>query len=662
MDGVQQEDQGEELKLRIYYGPAFSTLEFPDGRLPIDFGEHFTVANPDYKPEYENPDDPTPMEFEFFDHENSVIHTGLVYAAVEWARCRGLEVELIDFPFDLWRGDEVVEVPIDIVPGVMLRTYQIEAAQTCLSRWRGVVEIATGGGKTEVAIALVLVLKKPQTIFMCPDKLSLDGMYERFTLRGFKPFEEVGRYGDGHDDLDTEPAVLISTVQSLYSGLKRNDRRVVERLASCELFIADECHHKATAWSWKAVGKHCGAHRRIGLSATPYKTAKSRFNPSYLHGHDSWLTGLIGDTIFYLPAVELQKSGDLAKCQVIGFEAARGTQSLTNKWHDVYEAGVVNNEGRNRQIATLAANLADMGRKPLISVTRLEHGRIIQRMLLRGFGVYAACSYGQGMTYVPKIVAEDTETPYEEIPVYERKLTKEELAKGKEPKLLGYEPEFVQIPSDVCVKALIKTGVVMVLIGSSVYDESQDIPDLTDLINAAGGKAEQRLWQKVGRVLRLDGTNSIAWIWEPWDTNHYYLRNHSRKRLAALQQQGFPIYGDWSFARIFHDHRLRDYTVKEVSMKYDKLSVTTAMTIPLPRPEYSNIKPAVTLSATLEEGDDPLACSNRLAAITMAIFYQEAWREAQEQGAMLNAGAGYTGLFARAQEYLNQFLAGGESA
>lgn len=97
-------------------------------------------------------------------------------------------------------------------------------------------------------------------------------------------------------------------------------------------------------------------------------------------------------------------------------------------------------------------------------------------------------------------------------------------------------------------------------------------------------------------------------------------------------------------------------------MKYDKLSVTTAMTIPLPRPEYSNIKPAVTLSATLEEGDDPLACSNRLAAITMAIFYQEAWREAQEQGAMLNAGAGYTGLFARAQEYLNQFLAGGESA
>lgn len=651
-----------ELKLRIYYGPVFCVLEFPDGRLPIDFAEHFTVPNPDYNQEYVDPLNPPPSEFEFFDDRQSQIYTGLVYAAVDWARGRKLDVELIDFPFDLWKGDvEIPEVPIDIVPGVMLRGYQREAVETCLRRHRGVVEIATGGGKTEIAIALTLVLGKPSTIFVCPDASSLDGMYDRYIRRGFKPFEEVGRLGDSNDDLDDEPAVLISTIQSLYSGLKRGDRRVIQRLRDCELFIADECHHKATAWSWKTVAAFCNAHRRIGLSATPYKNPANRFKPEQLHGHDSWLTGLIGDTIYHLPATELQSTGDLKNCLVIGFEAARGPEPVSSQWHDVYDAGVVQNDGRNRQIATLAANLADMGRKPLVSVTRLEHGRILQRLLHRAFAVPAACSYGQGVTIVPTELAETQGLEYEAVPVYEKERVKDEDgAWATVQKIVGYEDEFALIPSDVCVKALIRTGVVKVLIGSIIYDESQDIPELTDLINAAGGKAQQRLWQKVGRVLRLDGTNSVAWIWEPWDTTHEYLHRHSSKRLAALQDQGFPLLADWGFARIFHTHRLRDYTIRETSMKYDKLTVSTCMTIPLE--QYVGIKPSVTLSATLEDGDDPLACSQQLASLTMAIFYQEAWREATEQAAMrqgaAQSGNGWTGFFQRAEAYLNQFLGG----
>lgn len=645
-------DAEETLKLRVHYGSAFCTLEFPDARMPVDFDRAFTVDNPEYKVEYVNPDDPVPMEYKFFDSENSYIYTGLVYAAVEWAKQRGLEVELVGFPFDIWEGDVVEEIPPDLIPGMVLRDYQCEAIRECVGRWRGVIEIPTGSGKTEVAIGTILALNKPKTIFLAPGVDSMDGMYERFIARGFIAGKDVGRYGDEIDDIDAEPAVLISSVQSLYSGIKKSDQRVLTRLRECELFIADEVHHKATALSWKVVAVFCGANRRIGLSATPYKREESRFNPTLLHGHDSWVVGLIGDTLYYKPAVELQAAGTLAKCQVVSFQTAK-VRSFSDKWSEVYSTCIVQNQGRNFQIALLAANLADMGRRPLISVTILEHGRRLQWILYYQLGVLSACSYGQGVTYIPKALADALGLAYEGIPVYDKRLTVKERKAGKQPKIKGYETDFVQIPEDVCVRALVRKGIVNVLIGSSIYDESQDIPSLTDLINAAGGKAPQRQKQRVGRILRNDGTNTVAWIWEPWDSSHYYLTNHSRKRIQTLQQQGFPLFGDWGFASIFYSARLKDVTFKDVDMKYDKLSITTSMTIPLP--QYANVKPSITLSATLEEGDDPIACADKLSALTMAMFYREAWRLVQEQGSLAQGGGGYQAFWARATEFLNQF-------
>lgn len=618
----------EDLFVLIEYGPSFSTIHFPDPRMPMDFQQAFTVTNPDYRPEYLDPMNPVPEFVEFFDSENNFIYTGLVYAAVDWCQKRGIDVKLEGFPFDMWKGDEPPEIPIDLIPGILLRGYQQDAIAACVARWRGVVEVATGSGKTEVAIGLILHLNNPKTVFVCPDAASQAGMYSRFVQRGFEPMSDVGLYGDNSDHLDEDPSVLISTIQSLYSGVKRNDRRVLERLQSCELFIVDEVHHKATAFSWKAVGAMCHAHRRIGLSATPYKSDNSRKNPTYLHGHDSWITGLVGDTIYYLPAKDLQKSGALQRCEVVSFEAAR-TRVFSDRWHDVYQHGIVDNIGRNNQIALIATNLVDMGRRPLISVEKLNHGRQIQKILYYAYGIPSACSYGQGVTYLPEDVAAKEGLAYEGIPVYDRP----PKSKGKtKPKIVGYEKDFVQVPDDTNVRDLVERRVINVLIGSRIYDESQDIPVLTDLINAAGGKAAQRFRQKVGRVLRLDGTNSVSWIWEPWDSCHHYLKNHSKKRLQVAQEQGFPVVADWSFARIFHTHRLKDLTCKEVDMKYDKLTVRTEMTIPMGN--YSSIRPGVSLTATLEEGDDPITCSDQLAAITLAAFYREAWRQGQNLGAM----------------------------
>ncbi len=650
-----EEQEGERLKLRIHYGPAVSFVEFPDGRMPIDFAEDFTTANPDYRPEYQDPDNPKPECFSFFFPEESLLYTGMVYAAKAWAVKNGLDCELIDFPVDMWEGDDQeYNCPLDILKGLELRDYQQCAVEIAAKRWRGIVELPTGSGKTEIAIALVLLLKKPKTLFVCADVAGMNEMVSRFTDY-FEIRTGVGRLGDDINELEYNPTVLISNVQSLYAAVKRSDTNTLDFLQECDLLIMDEVHSLATAPSWQNIAVWCYADRRIGLSATPYKKEVNRFNPTVLHGHDSFLTGLLGDTLIHVPAIELQRRGYLLDCQVISFQAARGELPHSNQWREVYEKGIVNNIPRNNQIAMLTTNLVDMGRTPLVSIVEREHGRIIQRLLHYNYGVTSICSYGSGDSFVPLSVAEAEGLAYEGIPVYDRPLNRTDKKRTKPknykpPKIVGYEPDFVQIPGDTNVKDLMSRHVVGALVGSRIYDQTQNIPVLTDLINAAGGKQPQRFRQKVGRTLRLDGTNTIAWIWEPWDESHYYLRNHSKKRLEASREQGFPVLADWAFARIFTVNRLRDYTIGHIDMKYDKLTVTTGMTIGMNDGSFSSIKPSASLSAILEEGDDPMACSQQLSALTMAIFYQEAWRQESQMRSIQAHG-----VPASCEGYINGF-------
>jgi hypothetical protein len=610
-----EEPEGERLSIRIHYGPAVSTVEFPDGRLPFDFAEDFTVVNPDYRPEYQDPDNPKPEAFSFFFPEESMLYTGMVYAARAWAEKRGLGCELVDFPVDMWEGEGVeYYCPSDILNGLTLRDYQCKAVELAANRWRGIVELPTGSGKTEIAIALVLLLNRPKTLFICADVAAVDEMFIRFADY-FEARTGVGRLGDKTDELEHNPTVLISNIQSLYSAVKRNNAEVMEFLQTCDLLIMDEVHSLATAPSWQRVALWCYADRRIGLSATPYKREESRFEPTDLHGHDSFLTGL----------------------------TPRGETPHSAQWREVHQKGITENAPRNFQIALLATNLADMGRKPLVSVVEREHGRVIQRILYYTYGVTSVCSYGSGDAFVPEFIAEAEGLDYEPISVYDRPLNKTDRARRKPkgykpPKVVGHEPDFVHLAETPNMRDFMARGVVGVLIGSRIYDQTQNIPVLTDLINAAGGKQPQRFRQKVGRTIRPDGTNIIAWIWEPWDETHYYLRNHSRRRLSVSGEQGFPILSDWRFGRIFTTHRLRDYAIREVTMQYDKLTVSVGMTIPGPPGEFSSIKPAISLSATLEEGDDPMACSQQLSALAMAIFYQEAFRQEHQMGSIRHHG------------------------
>jgi hypothetical protein len=609
------------------------------------------VRNPDFDANTMDPDE-VPPHCEFFEKDEGLIFTGLAGMFLVWAKQRKYSVELEGWPCDPVEGwtTTLPEVDPNILPDIVLKPHQVDAIRKALKYGRGILEIATGGGKTEVAIALTRILGTPRTLFLVPDCSAMHQMYQRCLKRGFSE-GEVGRLGDALYEMDR--TVIIAVINSAYSGIKTKDPVILEFLETCELFIADEVHHQATAITWQIVATQCKAERRFGLSGTPYKDAASRFNPHYIHPYDSFLTGLLGPTLVYVPPERLQEMGELAPCTVVSFPAG-GEEVRTgailnswmakNVWRKAYKLGIVENEDRNKRICLLAANISEMGGFPLVSVEALEHGRNIQRTLWEEYGIPSVCSYGSAARFIPKAIAEQLNLPFEEIPVYDKPPTLKNKKAKKPSKQVGVEEGYVQISGRVDIFWHIQRGDLKVLIGSRIYDEAMDVPFLSDLINAAGGKAEQRFRQKVGRVLRRADGKGVARIWEPWDTCHSILMKHSSSRLDSASGQGWPVHSaqelllDWMY-----DIRASQLALGEkVTMRETEIEICVSLTVPVntgdPTDRFCCIKPSVSVRAELEKGDSLDECMKKLSTRVKAHFMMEASRQAQTLGEFKRKG------------------------
>lgn len=629
------------------YGPTTSTLEIQDPGVREDLYRDFCVQNPEYDPEVpEGSPQYRPSFFEFYNKLESTLPTGLFRVLSKWASARGIPVLWEGAPFDLHEGrSDFTPVDPSILPGVTLRDYQVDAVNACLRYCRGVVEAATGAGKSELFMAMVRHLGTPRTLMVVPDTAAMYEMYRRFLLRGFTK-DEVGLIGDSEKEYGRQ--VTVAVINSLYSGVKKNRGPVLQVLEECQLLVTDETHH-LPASSWLAVAGRCGADYRIGLSGTPYESDNPR---DELHYSDSWITAALGPPLVQIPPRVLQARGFLTKCEVIPF-GAKSSPVRVNFWNVVYSRGVVNNPGRNLQVATIAANLSDQGRVPLVSVERLEHGRVIQNLLWK-FGVVSACSYGDGTIFVPLSFAQEQSLDYESIPVLKPRKRKGR-GKGEPPEVVGYERDFVQIPQEVDIRKFLLEGGIKVLVGSRIYDECLDIPFLTDLINASGGKAHQRWRQKMGRTLRLFPGKSMARIWDPYDRSHFFLTNHSKKRLEVARREGYPVNDDWVLPCIYSSVRLKDLNLpRSSSVKETELEVKMEITIPINASgggkDYVFIKPGVSLKASLEAGDDVIKCEEILANRVKALFLREAVRQSAAAGRIFSVG-----FEKAAQEFLASF-------
>jgi len=389
---------------------------------------------------------------------------------------------------------------------IHLRPYQEEAVAKALTNmqfgtwWpRGVLQVATGGGKTEMAADIIAMTDRP-TIFLVHRQDLQTQAIKRFQKYNL----DVGK-------LDTigNQTVTVTTIQSLMSwdmdfqkyyvnsegeDVERDDdwleakegmqeRRELDikiQLQKIEQVFIDEAHLVASKMEriglfGAALQLMPNAYMRWGLTATPFMREQL---------HDWMLEGGTGDVLFKITNRELIDLGYLTECVVDMFLTGK-QPDVPKTWPDCYDYGVVTNRIRNDKIVKCFQTYPG---PTLILVNKIAHGELLAKKL--------SIPFLSGQSSAP-----------------EREAAIEDM----------------------------KAGNVSGVIASTIWDEGIDIANIKTVILAGGGKSTIKNLQRLGRGLRLSEGKTQLQLVDFLDQSPAILSRHSQLRKALWLEQGFKV-------------------------------------------------------------------------------------------------------------------------
>ena len=391
-----------------------------------------------------------------------------------------------------------VDMPEEFINGRKLRDYQSEAVEVYLRKKIGILELATGAGKTECAIELIRRLKC-KTLFIVDKTELMKQTIERIkSCLGI----DVGQIGSGvHNVKD----ITVATIQTL----TKNPEQYKEYLNSVRFVIFDETHKVASA-SYVKISKYLiGTEYRLGLSGTAWRN----------DGNDMQIHGVTGNIIHavdskfliekgflvkpkiifikdYIDKEELKTLDNDCKIEIKKLEDEKRTELINEdvelsdreKYGIYYNKFIHNGVKRNTKILDLIHKHKE--NKVLILTKLVDHGKQLQDTL----GDISKHLYG-------------------ETSKQEREQIMEEFQKGN-------------------LNVLIST------IG--IWSEGLDMPSLQTIINVSGNKGDIKTIQVLGRILRiLEGKVEATYI-DFWDDSQY-CRSASKSRFKALKNQGHIV-------------------------------------------------------------------------------------------------------------------------
>ena len=264
--------------------------------------------------------------------------------------------------------------------------------------------------------------------------------------------------------------------------------------------LVSNCHHIGSD-TFVNISKWAkDAYYRIGVSATPWREdgADLLLEASLNKKNDEnnisaskliELGYLVPCTIYFIPITKVFKGKNYSK---------------------LYKEAIVNNMERNNIAIKIALKMRETRDATiLILIQQVEHGEKILNMLSKHIKIEK-----KGIMII------DPVSKMEKLV----RISNVEFLSGKDNPL-----------KREAVKQGVKDGFVKILIGSTIADEGLDVPNLDTLILLGGGKSSTRVFQRIGRVLRLY-TNSKTGEEKKkaivFDFQDYtpMLRRHSRKR------------------------------------------------------------------------------------------------------------------------------------
>lgn len=427
--------------------------------------------------------------------------TGLISKAIDYFRENNFEWELSDlrpvFPTKEY-GLALSGLSLYDKQPFELYPYQKDAVEKSVNQQRGIIKIATGGGKTRVACGIIAALGVRPVIFYVTSKdllLQAKRDLEEVLLLNGQPID-IGIVGGGYKKIRD---ITVMTVQTAIRAVgekyikfddeDENDNTDIDDIKSditglihsAKLCICDEVQHWRAETCQIIADNSTSCRWRYGMSATPWRDA----------GDDILVDACFGRQIVDVNASWLIKNDYLVRPSIafIPIKNMKG-QSL-GPYQSVYKSAIVENDLRNRTIAKLADNLVNMGRTVLVLVQQIHHGENLLDLIPNAVFIHGDSTGNVRKKHLLKI----------------------------------------------------KSGNAPVTISSTIFDEGIDCKPLDALILAGGGKSATRALQRVGRVIRKyvypDGhKKENALVYDFYDHQKYLSRHAlARKRIYASENE-----------------------------------------------------------------------------------------------------------------------------
>jgi superfamily II DNA or RNA helicase len=424
--------------------------------------------------------------FSLFKYLNRIYPTGLYSFVTDILKKHNINFKIVD------KRDLSLHYKPFETNKLYLRDYQQNVLNQALKAKRGVIQIATGGGKTELAAKLIADIGL-KAIFLVHTYDLLHQAADRFEK--YYDFK-VGRISGS--ECFVSDKVNVCMIQTLHYCLKKkyilfddeeqkyNENSNVKSnvvkniLDTSDVLIVDE-GHKIAAQSYINIMESTNCVYRYCMSATPQRSdGRTIHLQAYTGMKFTPITAsyLITQNYLVRPIIYL--------CNIYKQKFIYSKSNYTS----TYKKYIVENEYRNKVIAVLVKKLISQNKHVLITVTQKKHGKILLKLL-------------------------KTVTKSDKIKFLYSDVSKEDR---------------INILEDM------RNGKLNVLIGTSLADEGLDIPILDVLILAGAGKSITRIPQRIGRVLRLYENKKNVYVFDFVD-NVRYLRGQLRERIEIYKQE-----------------------------------------------------------------------------------------------------------------------------